>query len=159
MKFMIRFATGMVVLYILLTIYMMDPGNALLLIAASVICTAGISLIIWVPLAYVIGWGVLALITWLTGWSIEPDSSPSPAGEEPVQVQSDNIGALSQQLDQQLKKEPALTNDQRAIATYIRKALDRGITREKIQVNLQNNGWSADSIKWGLDFVSGESAA
>jgi cell division protein FtsW (lipid II flippase) len=158
MKHVIRFIVGMVVLYILLAIFMLDPGQALLLIAISVICTAGISLIIWIPLAYVVGWGVLALITWITGWSIEPGSSP-PAKEEPAQAEPGNIAALSQQLDQQLKKEPALTNDQRAVAAYIRKALDKGLSREKIMAKLQDNGWGADSIKWGFDFVAGESVS
>lgn len=158
MKFIARFAAGMVVLYLLLAIYMMDPGSALLLIAASVICTAGISLIIWVPLAYVVGWGVLAVFTWITGRTIGPDSTPPPA-DEPAKAEPGNIAALSQQLDQQLKKEPALSNDQRAIATYIRKALDRGLSREKIMANLQNNGWASDSIRWGFNFVAGEGMA
>jgi hypothetical protein len=159
MTFVTRFAAGMVVLYILLAIYMMDPGSALVLIAASVICTAGISLIIWVPLAYVIGWGVLALFTWIASWAAGPDSTPPATDGEPVQAQPGNVAALSQQLDQRLKREASLSNDQRAITTYIRKALDRGLSRERIMANLQDNGWAADSIKWGFDFVAGEGVA
>jgi hypothetical protein len=155
MKYVFRFVVGMVVLYILLAIFMLDPGQALLLIAISVICTAGISLVIWIPLAYFVGWGVLALFARITGKTIDFDSTTPPAEGEPAQVQSENIAALSQQLN----KEPGLTNDQQAIASYIRKALEKGLGHDKIIENLRNNGWSTDSIRWGFDFVAGENVA
>ncbi len=144
MRHVIRLVVGFIVLYIICAIIMMDPGAAMTLILLSIICTLGISLAIWIPLSYLVGWGVL--------WSIQFVLRLVKATESGPQAESpkSKIQTLSKQLDQTLQAESSLTNDQRALANYITKARGKGLTNEEISSKLRNNGWSVDAIKWGF---------
>ena len=55
MKFTIDTLIGAVILYVTMSIFM-TPAGAAEIIYYSVVCTAGISLAIWIPLARSIGW-------------------------------------------------------------------------------------------------------
>jgi hypothetical protein len=50
----------------------------------------------------------------------------------------------------------ALSQDQIAITTYIKKARAKGLNREFISKALQANGWTADSINQGFQWVEQE---
>ena len=53
---------GAVMALIVLAIFVGDLGSAFALMALSIICTAGISLIIWIPVCYILGYMVIALV-------------------------------------------------------------------------------------------------
>ena len=48
------FLVGFIVLYVLMAIFT-GPDGAVFILWYSILCTAGTSLVIWIPLAYVIG--------------------------------------------------------------------------------------------------------
>ncbi len=145
MRHVIRAVVGFIVLYIISAIIMMDPGGAMTLILLSIICTLGISLAIWIPLSYLVGWIILGSIQFILRLTEAAERQP----ESP----KSKLQTLSKQLDQTLQPESSLTNDQRAMANYITKARGKGLTNEEISSKLRNNGWSVDAIKWGFDFV------
>ncbi len=144
MRHVIRVVVGFAVLYTIGALIMMDLADAMTLIFLSIICTAGISLAIWIPLSYLVGWGVLWAIQFAIRLVKAEESGPQ--AESPKSKQQ----TLSKQLDQTLQAESSLTNDQRAIANYITKARGKGLTNEAISSKLRNNGWSVDAIKWGF---------
>lgn len=148
----IRTMVGWVVTYIILAIVLADPGSALILMALSVICTAGISLILWVPLGYGVGWVVLAIVGLFVKTRAGDGEKKSGSGNHSP-VSPGKLPVLSNLLEPELQRKPGLTGDQQAITNYIKKARARGLTPEQITANLKNNGWSMDSINWGLNFV------
>lgn len=150
MKHILRPVVGWIVCYIVLAIFMMDLIDALTMIAISVICTVGISLVIWIPLGYLVGWGVLALIGLFVKTG-KDNPTNNPASSAPKK----NLSNLTELLDKDLRSKPALTIDQQAIVNYIKKAQSKGLDESEINSNLRNNGWSADTIQWGLNYVRG----
>lgn len=136
---------GAVVVYGLLVVLMGSFSDAFVLIAASVICTLGISLTIWLPACYLAGYLLILafrLVSKLFG---------QPSNETP----GNSLQALSHKLDAVLAQEPELSNDQKALVDYIQKATAKGLSQEQIRHNLNNNGWATDSINWALNFVGG----
>jgi hypothetical protein len=131
---------GIVVTIIFLTIIMAgDFSTALTLLFFSIICTAGISLILWLPLWYGVGYLGAALFRLLLRAiegqsSTPPQQSPAPAAPtgEPGQ---------------------GLSRDQVAVFNYIKKAKAKGLNREFISKALQANGWTAESINQGFQLV------
>ena len=121
---------GAIVTYILLSIVLGSASDTFILMGASIICTLGISLVIWLPLWYGVGYIVMLLYGLLTRPRAEPDAQQSGVADK-----------------------PSLTNDQRALVDYIRKAAAKGFSREKITENLRNNGWTGDNIDWAFTFV------
>lgn len=155
MKHVLRAVIGWIVCYIAIAIFVGSLSDALLMIAISVICTLGISLALWIPLGYVIGWGILALFDLV--FKKRSGSSGEQSGNNPPPAQqSQPLSTLSKRLDSELQAEPSLSHDQQAIAAYIRKARKKGLTTEEITTNLSKNGWSAEHIQWGVQFVAGQ---
>ena len=98
--------------------------NGIPLILMSIICTAGISLVIWIPLAYLVGtiaFGIGSLFT--------SEEKTSVSKVETKQVAS------------------ALTNEQKAIVDYIKKAKAYKYSDDEIAVALKNKGWSDSDVK------------
>jgi hypothetical protein len=130
---------GIVVSFIFLTVFMEgDITTAFAILVFSIICTAGISLILWLPIWYGVGYLTVALFRLLVrafgGQSSSPQqplAQAAPAGEQ----------------------EKALSRDQIALTNYIKKAKAKGLNRESISKALQTNGWTADSINQGFQLV------
>lgn len=134
----------------------------LLSIAFFVICTDGIGLIIWIPLSYGVGWLVFKIFGWDKGKVTEEEPIMKflfgvPAGKKKIAQQPQppkpRLQALTDRLNQELRNDPALSRNQQALFNYVRKAKKKGLTNEQISLNLQNNGWPADSINWLLNYV------
>jgi len=133
---------GIVVTLIFLTIFMEgDVSTALAILVFSVICTAGISLILWLPIWYGVGYLMVALFRLLVRAFGGQSSSP----QQPL-AQAAPTGEQGQ----------ALSRDQLAITNYIKKAKAKGLNRESISKTLQTNGWTADSINKGFQLVEQE---
>ncbi|PIR73536.1 MAG: hypothetical protein COU40_02235 [Candidatus Moranbacteria bacterium CG10_big_fil_rev_8_21_14_0_10_35_21] len=96
----------------------------------SIICTGGITLVGYVPLAYVIG---LAFDELLFKHIIKTDEATQPA-----KIISINESTAP------------LTNNQVALVNYIKEARANGMGDGQISGVLKDNGWSEDDIKTAL---------
>lgn len=118
---LLRIAIGLVVSYVVGSIIMGDPFTTWTLIVASIICTLGISLIMWVPLWWLIGWVVLAIFELLRE-RIQPTS------------------------DAQLQTTPAVSRDAIALSAYIRRSRQAGASDSQITTRLKEQGWTEAEI-------------
>ena len=103
------------------------------LFALSIICTAGVSLIIWLPLGYLVGAITFAVTRFFLKITGIQTGSKKAADEQPAE-----------------QKQPALNRDQMALVNYIQKARKKGLTDTQIAQNLLNNGWTNASITAAL---------
>jgi hypothetical protein len=122
--------------------------DAFWLIGVSIICTAFISLIIWLPLWYGVGYGVLLLLR-LAGLNVGAifDSQKGQAATAPTEspAQVEPAGPATQP-----EPKANLTRDQQALLNYIHKARAKGLSDALISRNLAKNGWSAENITAGF---------
>jgi hypothetical protein len=110
-----KIAVGFITITVLSSL--LTKGAALVIILASLICTAGVSLVIWVPVSY----GVGAAIFWLAGSFF---GKPQPV---------------------KLEKPP--TKEEIALANYAKQARENGLTEDKIFLRLREKGWNEDIIR------------
>jgi hypothetical protein len=135
---------GIVLVYFVLAVLMGSLGDAFTLILASIICTALISLIIWIPLWYIVGYGALLILRLalkpmgldLSGLFAAKKTAPDKPPAQPAKVRP-AAAPLSPQ---------GLTNDQMALLNYVGKARRKGLTDAQISHNLEKNGWSGESV-------------
>ncbi len=130
---------GIVIVYLITALFMWSFNDAFLLTLFSIICTAGLSLIILLPIWYAVGYIAiipLRLILMTAGININlPGSKKSEATQQEQQPKS------------------ALSKDQVALINYIKKALTKGLSKEQISVTLKSNGWPRDSITSAFQMV------
>jgi hypothetical protein len=136
---------GIAISFIVLAIVTLDISTAFAILAFSIICTAGISLIIWIPVWYILGYLAFAVLRFILSFfgvdlaeSLglhKKKNKPAPQAEQPT-----------------------LSRDQQALLNYIKKAQAKGLSNAQISSNLQNNGWSRDSITWAFNFMGGQGA-
>ena len=134
---------GVALSFIILTIFTFDISAAFAILALSIICTAGISLIIWIPVWYILGYLAFAALRFvLSLFGVDLAAS---------------MGLNKKKNNPHPKKEqPALTRDQQALLSYIKKAQAKGLSNAEISSSLQKNGWSSDSITWVFKFAGGQ---
>jgi hypothetical protein len=144
---------GALTTFIILAIMMGDIGSAALVYFASIICTLGISLVLWLPVWYGVGWIVIkiAKITAAFYLGLEKDKGATSAGAPPPQTSK--LQALTERLNQELQNDPALARNQLALVNYIKKAKKKGIPNYQITLNLTNNGWTMESINAAYQMV------
>lgn len=111
-------AVGFLVLFAIFASF--GGGNGIVVLIGSIICTAGIALVIWGPLAFLIGAVIFKLIDLLG------------KKEEVAEVES---------------QKPVLTKEQQAIVNYIDRAIESGLSYERITSALKAQGWTEDEIK------------
>lgn len=134
---------GGVIVYLIMAIVMWDFGTAFGILVFSIICTAGISLILWIPLWYGVGYGVLLALRFIlplfgmdiSGIFERKKAKPTSGGSQPAQ--------------------PTLSRDQQALLNYIKKARAKGLSDEQISQNLTINGWKANSISAAFQMTEG----
>jgi hypothetical protein len=135
-----------VVTFIFLTIFLAgDVATAFAILLFSIICTAGISLILWLPLWYGVGYLTVILFRLLVRAFGGQPSSPPATPKQPL-AQAAPTG----------EPEQALSRDQIALTNYIKKARAKGLNREAISKALQANGWKVESINQGFQLVEQE---
>ena len=134
---------GMVISYVVMGIVMWDFGAAFTILAASIICTLGISLILWIPLWYVVGYGVLLTLRFtlpLFGMDISGIFDRNKAK---------SASDISQ------PAQATLSRDQQALLNYIKKARAKGLRDEEISQNLARNGWQVNSVRAAFQMAEG----
>lgn len=102
------------------------------LFVLSIVCTLGISLIIWIPLGYGVGWIVFKI----AGWDKPSHKKPREGTQQP-----------------EPQSAAPLTRDQQALLNYIKKARTKGLNDDQISQNLTSNGWATDSIAAAFQMV------
>ena len=143
---------GAAIIYLFLALAMGSFSDAGALILISIVCTLGISLIIWLPACLIVGYIPIYIIRLLRASSSQSElasanvsADASASDQEQPPGSSDNSPNANK---------TALSNDQLALISYIKKATVQGLNQERILQNLQSNGWSKDSISWAFDFLA-----
>ncbi len=132
-----RFLVGSGVLYLALSISMGSLADAGVMIFASIICTAGVGLIIWLPCCWVTGFLVLYLINSIRRKSFLPTSE--------VVVSSTSLNA---------EPTAVMSNDILAIAQYITKSRNKGASDSQISNRLKWTGWTEKDIEMAFTYLS-----
>lgn len=148
---------GALVTFVILAIIMGDIGSAAGLYLLSIICTVGISLILWLPLWFGVGWLTIAIFKMIEK-RLGSDKGASPAADaSPSTPQTDQPHTLTDRLNQELQNDPALARNQAAVLNYIKKAREKGLSNQQITLDLTNTGWPTDYINWAFNTLNQQS--
>ena len=124
-RFLARVAAGVPLTFLGLVVFLGGLQEAAGFLLMSIVCTAGISLVVLLPAFWVVGFLTLELVR-LFGKRGREDTE-APAKRAPV--------------DRQVT----------AVVAYMRKALAYGIDREEIARRLAGNGWTEAMIQKGWE--------
>ena len=117
---------GIIITFLGLSIFLGDIGGAISLIVLSVVCTAGISLIIWIPLCWAIGWIILQILK-LAG-VFSPATNPVN-----TRIESHTM----------------------ALINYIKQAKNHGLSDTQIATRLRTQGWTNEDIETAQRMANG----
>jgi hypothetical protein len=135
------FAVGFPVVFLCLAAFTGGFSNAFWLLSASVVCTAGIGLVVWIPLSLAVGWAALTLareIANTTGIS-NRDGAVRNAAER-------TEASIRQQVIARTVSQDTTPQEQIALDEYIRRAVRLGHTYERILTTLTEQGWKEAEI-------------
>lgn len=118
MKYLLQIIVGIPVSFLILIPFVgvSDAGAFLLL---SIVCTLGISLVVWIPIWFVLGWIVLGIF--------------KVAGFTPVSVSPTRMPTQHER-------------DVKGLIGYMRGAEANGLSNEQITRTLEEAGWSSALI-------------
>jgi hypothetical protein len=120
MEFMARLGVGFCICSVALCIFGGGVQAAFGILALSIVCTAGLGLVFWIPLWWGVGWVTVTVV----GAVVESRTTQPAKRGKPVVRRTDG-----------------------AIQTYIRKATAAGMNQDLIVDCLQSQGWSAAEIQ------------
>lgn len=126
MKNYTNFLVGFAITFIAMTAVSGGVNTAVQILFMSVVCTAGISLALWLPLWWVVGFaitGAYSLIAQLAGWQ---------RIEVPITAANQTV---------------SFTPEQVALANYTRDARTKGLSETQIASRLAAQGWSNEEIE------------
>ncbi|MEA5418654.1 hypothetical protein VB712_05395 [Spirulina sp. CCNP1310] len=123
---------GMVVTALMGVIAVGDPTSAALLFVMSVVCTLGVSLVIWLPLCWLVGILTLLLLVGIYG-----------VGKKAIGW---HWPALERRLQQQPQDTAGQSPTTQALHRYISQAAAKGYSEDQIQRRLLKQGWTAAEI-------------
>ena len=121
---------GCITTFVLISLFA-GPGTAMGIYAGSIICTAGVSLVLWIPLWLAIGSIVMQIMNhFLTNKTAKP---------------GDDGGG---------NQTPTLTNEQKALTDYIKQSKSKGVDENNIFSLLKANGWAENAIHEAFGIVA-----
>jgi hypothetical protein len=135
------FVVGLPLVFLCLVAATGSLSNAFWLLVGSVVCTAGIGLVVWIPLSLVVGWAALTLakeIANTTGIS-NRDGVVRNSTERTESV-------VRQQAIARTISQNTTPQEQIALDEYIRRAIRLGHTYERILSTLTEQGWKESEI-------------
>ncbi|MBD2067075.1 hypothetical protein H6F93_05955 [Leptolyngbya sp. FACHB-671] len=144
------FAVGFPLVFLCLAAFTGGLSNAFWLLAASVVCTAGIGLIIWIPLSLVTGWAALTLakeIANTTGISSRDGAVRNAAERTEASIRQQAMrsssphGVVARTVSQNTTPQERIALDE-----YIRRAVRLGHPYERILATLTEQGWKEAEI-------------
>lgn len=121
---------GFAAIFLLLLVF--TGSSAILLVAASIICTAGVGLVVWIPLSYGVGSLIVAIFQSINSRNRPSTNIKSSAGTAIVN----------------------LTNDQKALTDYIHQSRSKGVNDNNIFSLLKSNGWAENAIHEAFGLVA-----
>ena len=127
--FLKRVTVGLLVSFFVVALFAGGLTGAIAVMAVSIICTAGIGLVVWVPVWWITGFMVLDVICVSLG-IIDPPESNDESLQSPSR--GDETGKPS---------------ESRALKAYIRQALASGMDATEIKHRLEQNGWQPPDIE------------
>ena len=118
--------------FITLGIITATSETLMIVVYASLVCTAGISLVIWIPIMNLIGLIINSIIFGIMGKSMDEKAESDqkkPDNEQKLSFISspDNLDLL-------------------VVRKYIQDAKAKNVSNEEIKDRLLENGWSEDDI-------------
>lgn len=128
MRRFIQLVLGIPITFISLALISGGFQPALQIIQISIICTAGISLVVWIPLCWFVGWVAIKMIENASGRTLIPYDS--------MEIRSD---ALRQQ-------NISLTPQNISLIDYIEKGIKQGWSESQITSRLRAQGWEDEEI-------------
>lgn len=132
-----RVLVGFISIYLILSMGTGDFFSAGMLMFASIVCTLGLGLIVWIPLSWLTGFIVLYLINFLRSQSFSSTTKNIP---------TDNTeGAVIAK---------TISNDVLAIAQYIQKSRGRGASDSQITNRLKWTGWTEQDIGLAFSYLN-----
>lgn len=131
------FVVGLPLVFLCLVAATGSFSNAFWLLVGSVVCTAGIGLVVWIPLSLVVGWAALTLAKEIANTA--GISNGDGVARNAAQTES---------MRQQAARTAQDTTPQERIALdeYIRRAVRLGHTYERILTTLTEQGWKEAEI-------------
>lgn len=130
-RFFGRLGLGFLISFLVTAIFAGGVQNALFLLLVSIVCTAGIGLVLWIPVWWFVG--AFTLYVWFKSFRGKPalKLEPVPNATE-------------------LRKVEHL-----ALKAYVDKAMANGMSPDEMTRRLQDNGWQkADIERAYQSFVS-----
>ncbi|MBT4850120.1 hypothetical protein HON36_04700 [Candidatus Parcubacteria bacterium] len=135
----LKILTGFVVIVILASIF--GRGQGLAFLAMSIICTAGISLVAYVPLSLLLGEIVFKIFKW----------------DQKEEKKLKKIEEIIKKTQGDDKKDSPKTGNQNEILTlveYIGKSETKGMSKERIMSDLKGTGWREEDIKQAMEIAA-----
>ncbi|MEI6587360.1 MAG: hypothetical protein WCO05_00240 [Candidatus Moraniibacteriota bacterium] len=117
-----RFFFGLITALILL--FILGGAEAIQALVTTIICTLGITLIAYIPIAYLIGLGIEKIFYSITG------------RQSSIEMTSE------------------LNSADQAVVNYITDARNAGMSNEIIRSNLKENGWATEAIDKAFSIVN-----
>lgn len=150
MKTFQELTVGVFVVYIALAVLAGGFANAAMILGFSVICTAGIALVLWIPLCIGVGKvGLMVAQAIARGVGASnadrPLSNTLPATRQPSTRQVGITNKLTQTVE---------ANNRSAIETYIRRARRMDYNDDQIFNSLRNQGWTEAEIHQAYQTVA-----
>lgn len=119
MNFFLKVVVGFIVTFGFLCVN--GINNAIVILFFSILCTAGVSLVMWIPLWWLVGWIAFAIFRAIV--KSQPNSTFSGDTSPPT-------------------KDP----NQQALLNYMKLAKSKGFSDSQISTRLRVEGWSDAEI-------------
>jgi len=120
---------GFPIVFLILAAFVGSFSDAFALALMSIICTAGIGLVVWIPVCWIVGWIVLKL-----GYLA--------------------FGSKTNDVADALTTEAQKTVPDPALLRYMMAAREHGMDSAAVAQNLTAAGWTADSIELASRYVN-----
>lgn len=136
---------GMVITALIGVVAVGDPVSAALMFVMSVVCTLGVSLVIWLPLCWLVGILTLLLLMMIYG-----------AGKKAIGW---HWPALERRLQQQPQDTAGHSPTTQALHRYINQAIAKGYSEDQIQRRLLKQGWTIAEIEAAQTLTQAEASS
>ena len=139
-KFFGRVGVGMLVSFPVICLLTGGVNEGFELLLVSIVCTAGIGLVVWIPVWAIAGWvtlGVLGRLFNVNKVAEQPKLKPTREFDDQSD-QNPTVGARR-------GKRPFA--EVRALKAYVMRAMEEGMDVEEMTRRLRQNGWEPEEIQ------------
>lgn len=139
-KFFGRVGVGMLVSFPVICILTGGVNEGFLLLLVSIVCTAGIGLVVWIPVWAIVGWVTLAVLGRLFNVNKvaeQPKLKPTREFDD----HSDRNPTAGARRGRRPFAEV------QALKAYVRRAVAEGMDVEEMTRRLRQNGWELEEIQ------------